>query len=67
MKRNAFFQLVQKEDGLYNIMLYIEVLKKDFGIIIPQSEIEALYKIPGNVGRPQLALLLIKLCYLFVF
>lgn len=51
----------QKEDGLYNILLYIEVLRKDFGIIIPQNEIEALYKIPGNVGRPQLALLLIKL------
>ena len=53
----------QKEDGLYNIMLYIEVLKKDFGLIIPQSEIEELYKIPGNVGRPHLALLLIKLGY----
>lgn len=53
----------QKEDGLYNIMLYIEVLRKDFGIIIPQEEIDNLYRIPGNVGRPQLALLLIKLGY----
>lgn len=53
----------QKEAGLYNIMLYIEVLKKDFGIIIPKEEIDNLYKIPGNVGRPQLALLLIKLGY----
>lgn len=53
----------QKEAGLYNIMLYIEVLKKDFEIIIPQEEIDNLYKIPGNVGRPQLALLLIKLGY----
>ena len=35
----------QKEDGLYNIMLYIEVLKKDYNIIIPQEEIDALYKI----------------------
>lgn len=52
-----------KEDGLYNVMLYIEVLKKDFGIVIPQKEIDALYRIPGNVGRPQLALLLIKLGY----
>lgn len=52
-----------KEDGLYNVMLYIEVLKKDFGIVIPQKEIDELYKIPGNVGRPQLALLLIKLGY----
>ena len=52
-----------KEDGLYNIMLYIDVLKKDFGIHIPNEEIDALYKIPGNVGRPQLALLLIKLGY----
>lgn len=53
----------QKEDGLYNIMLYIEVLKKDYNIIIPQEEIDALYRIKGNVGRPQLALLLIKLGY----
>ena len=53
----------QKEAGLYNIMLYIEVLKKDFEIIIPKEEIDNLYKIPGNVGRPQLALLLIKLGY----
>lgn len=53
----------QKEAGLYNIMLYIEVLRKDFGIIIPQEEIDNLYRIPGNVGRPQLALLLIKLGY----
>ena len=52
-----------KEDSLYNIMLYIEILKKDFSIIIPQEEINYLYKIPGNVGRPQLALLLIKLGY----
>ena len=52
-----------KEDSLYNIMLYIEILKKDFSIIIPQEEIENLYKIPGNIGRPQLALLLIKLGY----
>lgn len=53
----------QKEDGLYNIMLYIEVLKKDFDIVIPQEEIDILYRIKGNVGRPQLALLLIKLGY----
>lgn len=53
----------QKADGLYNIMLYIEVLKKDFKIIIPQEEIDALYKAKGNVGRPQLALLLMKLGY----
>lgn len=52
-----------KEDGLYNVMLYIEILRKDFGIYIPQYEIDNLYKIPGNVGRPQLALLLIKLGY----
>lgn len=54
---------VLKENGLYNVILYIEILKKDFGIYIPQEEIDNLYKIPGNVGRPQLALLLIKLGY----
>ena len=52
-----------KEASLYNLMLYIEVLQKDFGLYIPQEEIDALMSIPGNVGRPQLALLLIKLGY----
>lgn len=54
---------ILKENSLYNLMLYIEILKKEFGIYIPQEEIENLCKIPGNVGRPHLALLLIKLGY----
>ena len=53
----------QKEASIHNIMLYIEVLKKDFGIIIPDEELDYLYNIPGNIGRPQIALLLIKLGY----
>lgn len=50
-----------KEASIYNMLLYIEVLKKDFNIIIPQSEIDKLLEIKGNIGRPHLALLLIKL------
>lgn len=52
-----------KEASLYNLMLYIEVLKKDYGLIIPKEDIEYLMQIKGNVGRPQLALILIKLGY----
>lgn len=50
-----------KEASLYNMLLYIEVLKSDFGIIIPQQEIDELFAIKGNIGRPHLALILIKL------
>ena len=52
-----------KETSIYNLLLYIDVLKKDFGLYIPKSEIDKLINVPGNVGRPQLALLLIKLGY----
>ena len=52
-----------KETSIYNLLLYIDVLKKDFGLYIPESEIDKLINVPGNVGRPQLALLLIKLGY----
>lgn len=53
--------LKQREDGIYNILLYIEVLKKDFNINIPTKEIDKMLNIKGNVGRPQLAILLVKL------
>lgn len=52
-----------KDASIYNIMLYIELLKKYFAIIIPEEEINNLLSIKGNIGRPQLALLLIKLGY----
>ncbi len=52
-----------KDAAIYNIMLYVEILKKDYGVIIPVEEIEELMKKNGNVGRPDLALLLIKYGY----
>lgn len=53
----------QRADGIYNVLLYIEIIKKDFGLVIPQEEIDAMLDVKGNVGRPQLALLLLKLGY----
>ena len=52
-----------KDASIYNIMLYVELLKKYFAIIIPEEELNNLLSIKGNIGRPQLALLLIKLGY----
>lgn len=49
-----------KDAAIYNMMLYVEILKKDYGIIIPVEEIEDLMEKNGNVGRPDIALLLIK-------
>lgn len=53
----------QYEDGIYNVLLYLEVIKKDFGLTIPQTEVEKMLDVKGNVGRPQLASLLLKLGY----
>lgn len=50
-----------KEASIYNLLLYIEVLKRDKGITFPQSELDELFAKPGNIGRPQLALIMIKL------
>lgn len=49
-----------KEDAIYNIMLYIEVLKHDFGICLPEEEILEIINKEGNAGRPHIAALLIK-------
>ena len=51
------------EASIYNILLYVELLKKDYGIIIPQDKLDWLLNLKGNVGRPQLALILIELGY----
>ncbi len=53
----------QKESSIYNVLLYIEILRKDFNISIPQEEIDNLLSIKGNIGRPQIAILLVKLGY----
>lgn len=52
-----------REASIYNIMLYIELLKKDFNIYIPQDKIDWLLSLKGNVGRPQLSLILIEMGY----
>ena len=51
------------EASIYNILLYIELLKKDYGITIPQEKLDWLLNLKGNIGRPQLALILIELGY----
>lgn len=51
------------EASIYNIMLYIELLKKDFNICIPQDKLNWLLNLKGNVGRPQLSLILIEMGY----
>lgn len=57
---NTFLKEI-KENSIYNVLLYIQLLKREFGIIIPDDEINKLVKSVGNIGRPQLALILIKL------
>lgn len=52
-----------KEASIYNLLLYIEIIKKDFGIILPQDEIDNLINSKSNIGRPQLARLLLKYGY----
>lgn len=51
------------EASIYNMLLYIELLKKDYNIIVPQEKIDWLLNLIGNVGRPQLALILIEMGY----
>ncbi len=53
----------QKEASIYNILLYVEILRKDFDLYLPNDEIDKIVNAKGNVGRPQLALLLVKLGY----
>lgn len=47
--------------SIHNLLLYIELLKRDFGIVFPDEEIQKLVEAKNNVGRPQLALLMIKM------
>lgn len=49
-----------KEISIYNVLLYLEVLRKDYGIDFPKEEIEKLVHSKGNIGRPQIARLLIR-------
>lgn len=49
-----------KENSKYNIMLYVKQLKEDYDIELPQEDIDKILNREGNIGRPLLALLLIK-------
>ena len=52
-----------KEHSKSNILLYVKQLKEDFNIILPESDINELLNRKGNIGRPMLALILIKYGY----
>ena len=52
-----------KENSKKNIMLYIKQLENDFNIVLPEKDIQELLNREGNIGRPQLALILIKYGY----
>ncbi len=49
-----------KNVSIYNLLLYIEIIKKDFGLPISHEEIESIISKPGNIGRPDIAVLLIR-------
>ena len=53
-----------KENSRHNIMLYVNQLKEDYNIEFPQEEIDKILNREGNIGRPLLALLLIKYGYI---
>ena len=52
-----------KENSKHNIMLYVNQLKEDYNIELPKADIEKILNREGNIGRPLLALLLIKYGY----
>lgn len=52
-----------QEASIYNLMLYFELLKRDYGIVIENEDIETLINKDGNVGRPHIALLLVQYRY----
>lgn len=52
-----------KENSRHNIMLYVKQLEDDFNIHLPKEDIDALLNREGNIGRPWLALILIKYGY----
>lgn len=52
-----------KENSKHNILLYVNQLKNDFNIVLPQEDIDEILNREGNIGRPLLALLLVKYGY----
>ncbi len=53
-----------RESSIDTIKLYIKQLRNDFGIIIPDEDIVELLSKKGKIGRPQLALIMIKYGYI---
>lgn len=49
-----------KRNSIVTIKLYIAQLENDFGIFLPKEDIAALLSKEGNIGRPQLALIMMK-------
>lgn len=58
-------QLIKRayENSIYNLLLYIDRLQKEFNISLPNSSIDHLLQSKGNVGRLQLAQILVELGY----
>lgn len=52
-----------KENSKFNIMLYVKQLKEDYNIELPKEDIDKILNREGNIGRPLLALLLVKYGY----
>lgn len=52
-----------KKYSIENIKLYLKQLKDDFNIVLPKEDIEKLLNRKGNIGRPNLALILVKYNY----
>lgn len=52
-----------KDNSKHNIMLYINQLKEDYNIELPIEDVNKILNREGNIGRPLLALLLIKYGY----
>lgn len=52
-----------REKSIEKIKLYLNQLKEDFNIILPEQEVDELLNGIGRVGRPRLALLLVKYNY----
>lgn len=52
-----------KENSIETIKLYIKQLEEDYNIYLPEEEINQLLAKEGRIGRPQLALIMIKYGY----
>lgn len=61
-KLNKYLKTL-KEYSIINMKLYLEVLKNDFNITLPEEDLIKMFNNKGNIGRPELALILIKYGY----